>query len=337
MSRRPAPRPLLLAAHHGFDQLRSDVRAGGLIRVRRGVYVEATNARLGRWERQRLELRELCAAITATTTCLFAFSHETAAALWELEAPPISRVEIVQRSRPSAAMAPDVIRHYRPDLSEADIVQLDGLPVTPIERTAIDCALVSSPPAALAIVDSALRRLAEVSRFQRESSIERQNGVRAHLLERLAERGAVRHVRRGREILSLANGLAESGGESWARWLALVQGLPEPELQMPVETTIKTFYTDGMWTTLLTGGKLIVIEYDGTEKYSDNPGEAVIDQTNREQLIKDATGATIVRFTKRDRRNPNAAATRLLRAFPSGVERVRRPLLLARSPHRRRL
>lgn len=147
----------------------------------------------------------------------------------------------------------------------------------------------------------------------------------------------MRHARRAREILALSDGLAERGGESWLRWLVLVQGLPRPELQVPVPTAATTFYTDQMGPKAITGGQQpIVAEYDGVAKYRDDPSEPVIDQTHREELIKEATGATIFRFTKRDRRDPDAAAARLWRAFPPELERTPRPLLLARAPSRRR-
>lgn len=337
MPERPEPRPIVLASAHRFDELRREIRHGDLIRVRRGAYVESGTEVLDHWDRREMELREFCAAVAAPSTCTFAFSHETAAALWHLEAPAIERVEIVQTFRPCAGMAGDLVRHYRPDLSEADIAWRFGLPVTPVERTAVDCALLSSPPAALAIADAALRRLARVTRFDREGSIARQTVVRQRLLAQLAERGPVRHARRARVVLTSADGLAERGGESWLRWLALVQGLPVPQLQIPVPVDGKTFYTDQWWPSTTTGAPTpIVAEYDGVEKYTDNAAEVVIDQTHREQLLVDATGATFLRFTKHDRRRPNAAARRLLRAFPAEIERMPRPLLYPRPPHRRR-
>lgn len=337
MASRPSPRPLVLTSQYGFDNLRPEIRRGEIERVRRGAYVGRRDAPLDYWDQRNMELWEHCAAIAATTSCTFAFSHATAAALLELEAPAIDRPEIVQRSRPCAGMAADVVRHYRPSLTEAEIDWVGGLPVTPVDRTAVDSALSCSPPHALAIVDAALRRLANVSRFERELSIERQEVVRAHLRELLDQLGPVRHVRRAREVLSYADGFAEKAGESWMRWLVLVQGLPVPELQLPVVTSRTTYYPDQMWPASTRGSaKPLIAEYDGSGKYDENPGDAVIDQTHREQLIKEVTGADFLRFTKRDRRDPNAAARRLLREFPATTERVARPLLLVRSTARRR-
>lgn len=336
METRSTPRPLVLTSQYGYEALRPEIRRGALNRKRRGAYVGPWQEVPEYWDRRRAELRELCAAIVATSSCTIAFSHATAADLLGLEAPPVERPEVVQRSRPCAGMAPDVVRHYRPDLTEADIVLVDGLPVTTIARTAVDCALACSPPHALAIVDAALRRLGGVSRFEREESMERQELVRALLREQLEGRGPVRHARRAREILTFADGFAEKGGESWLRWLVLVQGLPVPELQLPIPTSRATFYPDQMWSAAARRSpKPLIAEYDGAGKYRQNPSDAVIDQTDRESAIKDVTDADFLRFTKRDHRDPNGAARRLLRALPD-VERVSRPLLLARSSASRR-
>ncbi|GAB2596594.1 hypothetical protein GCM10027067_04570 [Pseudactinotalea suaedae] len=340
MSPLPRPRPVVLTSTFGFDQLRRELRRGEIERLRRGAYVEPIAPGVDPWQQREADVLSRCQAVAASLRCSFAFSHETAAALRSWQAPVTDTVHIVQRFRPGQSRSDDVIRHYCPDLDEQDVVWLHGLPVTAAERTAVDCALLSSPPVALAIVDAALRSLGSVSRFRRAESSERQETIRADLLERLADRGSVRHVRRAREVLVHANGFAELGGESWLRWLALVQGLPAPELQVPIATARGVFYPDAMWPeSMVPGGRPVLAEYDGVDKYAATPGgrgpgERVVRQTDREQLLVDATGARVLRFTKHDRRDPNGGARRLLRAFPSGMPRTPRPLLLSRRPRR---
>jgi len=245
-------------------------------------------------------------------------------------------MEIVQRTRPGASRSADIVRHYRPDLSAHDIELIAGLPVLRADRTAVDCALGSEPPIALAIVDSALRQMAGVTRFDRVGSIERQDPIRERFLELVEERGSVRHARRARAVIRHASGLAEFAGESWMRWLALAHGLPIPELQLPIDVSGTTLYPDLMWTApILDRRRPVIAEYDGVDKYGldGNPGLAVVEQTEREQRLVDVTRATFLRFTRYDRKNLETAARRLLRAFP-GVAREPRPELLTRPTQR---
>lgn len=335
-SPRLTARPVVLTSQHGYDQLRPEIRSGLLEPLRRGAYVPPVREGVDRWQQREADVLARCRAVAASLRSGFAFSHETAAALRDWQAPVSDKVHVVQRYRVGRGAAPDIVRHHDPDLGVDEIVHVRGLPVTAPERTVVDCALAGSPNVALAIVDAGLRALAQVTRFERELSIERQHAVRVRLLADLARRGPVRHVRRAREVLAQSNGLAEYGGESWLRWLALVQGLPVPELQVPVEIDGTTYYLDMMWRGgVLDGGSPVVAEYDGVAKYGQIdgrgtlPGEAVVSQTDREQRIVDATGARFLRFTKRDRRDPNRAARRLLGALPA-VERRPRPTLLSR-------
>lgn len=336
---RPPARPVILTAAHGYGNLRREVRRGELEQLRRGAYVPPRAADVDRWAQWDADLVSRCRAVAASLQGVFAFSHETAAALRDWQAPVRDVVHIVQRYRSGRRSAPDIVRHYRPDLTDTDIVLVRGLPVTAPARTLIDCTLLSSPPTALAIADSGLRAMARVKRFERERSIEDQEVVRSALLFDLEARGTVRHVRRAREVLRYADGLAEFAGESWLRWLVLARGLPEPELQIPVTTPAGTFYADMMWRgEAARGGRPLIAEYDGTDKYAaggaGQVGEVVVAQTDREQHIRAATGADVLRFTKRDRRNPNRAARRLIDALPN-VERSPRPALLARPRHSR--
>lgn len=332
----PAPRtrPIVFTASYGHDELRREARRGELTQLRRGAWVGPRQPDGDRWSRERSELWERCRAIQNSLRSGFAFSHVTCAGLRDWQAPISPQTHIVQAYRAGTTTSADITRHYVPTFSEEDVVYLDGLPVTRPIPTAVACALTCPPPISMTIVDAALRELASVRREDRKGSQVRQEDVREQLVQELASRGRVQHVRRAREIIAFANGFAEFGSESWLRWLVLVQGLPVPELQVPIATIRGIRYPDLMWREDLP--EPLLAEYDGVEKYRPDqlrqaPGELVVDQTDREQLLKAATGADVLlRFTRHDKRDPHGAARRLLGAFPPGFPRTPRPLLLAR-------
>lgn len=329
---------LVLASKHGYGALRQDIASGALLPLRRGAYVEPADPDASIWDVRRARLHARCLAVADALKSPFAISHTTAASLYGWPTPIEDRVHILQSYRRGSEVSRDVIRHHCPDLREDDVQWLHGLPVTVPERTAIDCALTCVPPVGLAIADAALRILGAVSRFERDTSIARQDPIRAALLQRLASMGGVRHVRRARAVIAAANGLAESGGESWMRWLALANGLPTPELQYPIQVPATTLYADALWTFAVPDGEHVVIgEYDGVEKYEQDSGRAVAEQLHREQLIQDALGRVpFVRFLAQDRRAPDAAFARLLNSCPSSARARLKPArdLLIRPPRR---
>lgn len=313
------PQGLVLTAEEGYSRLRSEIDAGALIRLRRGAYLaEASPDARGpgdEWAQRAAVLLARCHATAHALRSRFAFSHGTAAFLHGWPGPMTDAVHVLMPVRASARHAADIVRHHTAELAEEDVVEIDGLPVTGPARTALDCALLCAPPQGLAVVDAALRALASVSRFERDLSVVRQDAVRADLQQRLEARGSVRHARRARDVLRYADGLSESGGESWMRWLALSRGMPVPALQVPIATGRGTFYPDALWR--FDGGHgPVLAEYDGREKYDGDGELALIAEKDREQLLVDATGGRIVRFTHRDMTHPDAAFARLLRATP---------------------
>ncbi|WP_156253845.1 hypothetical protein [Pseudactinotalea terrae] len=312
--------PLYLTSSYGFDELRPVLRRGDIERLRYGAYVPPVPSEMKRWQVDAAHLEARSRAVASTLSSWFAFTHETAAFIHEWPGPVASHVHIGQRFRSGPGMSADIVRHFCPDIPDEDIIDVKGLPVTGHARTAVDCALAYPPWISLPIVDAALRTMANVSRFERAESITRQEQCRAELLERLARRGPVRHVRRARAVMEHANGFAESGPESWLRWVSLAHGFPIPELQLPVGTARGILYPDLMWPDL---GPLMA-EYDGMDKYEDDDddrvGAAIVAQTDREQLLKQATSGDVVRFTRHDKRDdPDKAFRRLLRAVPKAV------------------
>ena len=215
-----------------------------------------------------------------------AFSHASAAAIWGLRrwrAP--ERVHVIQQYRASKHAAADLARHFAV-LPDDDVVARHGLPVTSLARTVVDCALTMHPLEGLVIADSAL-----AGGLSREEAV-------AHLASRPSARGS----RRGRLVLELADGGADSVWETWLRYVALRAGFPRPVTQYRVDTRLGPFYVDLAWP-----GHGVLAEFDGRIKYRDgafgagyDADEARFQEKRRADAIEEVTGVRLLRFTARD-------------------------------------
>ncbi len=273
----------------------------------------AAEVRLGRWERLRpgaflthvpdldyfaqLERRALArvAAVDAQLSVDHVVSHQSAALLWGL--PLIgdgSTVHVIQRTAAHRGR-PDLRRH-RHRLASGDVVELDGLPVTSLERTVADCACALPASDGVVLADAALRR----------------GMARQACTEILLRRSGQRGVRKALTVLELADDGAESPGESRLRHLVLRAGLPVPQTQVRVETTDGPAWGDLGWEEWR-----LLAEYDGATKYTarSSAAGAVLRERRREVLIE-RCGWRVVRATRSDQRYPHAFVEEVLRLAP---------------------
>lgn len=155
-------------------------------------------------------------------------------------------------SKAHSRSTPIYIRHVLPHDS---IVWKDGVLVTSIERTVFDCTRTCSFPRALGIADSALR----VSGLTKEHYLSVFNNMH----------GGHRNKWRTLQIMDLANGKAENGGESFARAVMIRESFRVPELQVGIRDPIdvsRKYRVDFYWR--LRGGA-VAGELDGNDKYVD--------------------------------------------------------------------
>ncbi|MBC9956373.1 hypothetical protein [Yimella sp. cx-51] len=288
----------LLRAGHSDRDLRTQVMNGELRRYWRGIY--------GAPEADRYELAHrtvLAAARTATSEKVV--SHQSAAVLHNLPLLDLDlgRVHFTADRRAGGTHRTCVI-HAAP-LRKRDVVQLGGVRVTSVARTAVDVARASRTfPSALAVFDAALR-----------------SGVTSDELQRVIAQSAGRKgVAMARHAFQEADGLAESPGESWSRFLmSQWSEIPPPTLQCPIRLeTGEMAYADFGW---YIDGRLAVIgEFDGMVKYrllvsvGDTPSDVVIREKHREDLIR-ALGIIVVRWTWADLQDPHLWRARLRRAL----------------------
>ncbi|MGV8967429.1 MAG: hypothetical protein ACOH2F_14265 [Cellulomonas sp.] len=289
---------LVLARDVEPATLRDDVLAGRLQRTRRGAYhpVEPTVGTALDHER---EARRRIAALAAQLTTPMWFSHESAALIWDLAVVRLSsRTDLTQLYPQNGRTDPAVRRHCAV-LPPADRTERDGLPVTGLERTVLDCAMSLPVDRGLVIADSALHGGLDVRR----------------LVDRLGRLTGHRGVRRARTVLALTDPRAESPGETLVRFVVVQAGLPRPDLQIQVECPTGTFRIDLGWPERKLG-----IEFDGFVKYSARDGgtaaEAIFAEKRRQDALEEA-GWKILRLTWSDLATPEVLADRIRRHLTS--------------------
>lgn len=206
----------------------------------------------------------------------------------------IEPIHILRRG--SHPFSTDLITRHNLSIDEGEIIEREGIKMTCLSRTLMDCLRHSDLRTALPIVDSALHW----------------NLVTAGELEAyFATRGkGLRGVRRARETLRLADGRSDSGGESVARAVMIELGFQMPDLQVEVFDPLEPGnpkYSDFGW--VLANGKVILAELDGFEKYKkagekqDSAIKGVITAMRKERRREshiNLTNATVIRFSMED-------------------------------------
>ena len=287
----PITYALLLGQGVTPAMIRTQLQAGRLIRLRRGVFLNAaavpSDARL---HHIVLGHAEQVANPTAV------LSHGSAAAAWKLPHPGFSdwwsgpvevtlpRAGHVSRTRST--------RHHRADLPASMVCNdPEGYPITTAARTAIDLAKGHDLPQALVILDAAARIVlegfvAEVRR--RDYTNPRLVAATRSRFEQAA--ATARGADSLRAYLQLVEPCRESAAESLSAGYFHLAGLPAPKFQEPVRTPIGVFFPDCLW------GR-VVGECDGAVKY-ERPG-AWVDESTREQALRDL-GYNVVRWQAKE-------------------------------------
>jgi hypothetical protein len=304
---------VVLAREHDKNQLAKECRRGALIRVRHGAYCDAheiqvDGAASAPREKRNKELAR-ARALHSQLRSDHVFSHTTAALLlgclvWTVP----DSTHLYQRYRASGRSAKDITRH-RGQLRPDEVTTVEGLPVTSLARTVVDCALALHPLEALVIADSALAL-----------GIEQDN-----LLKMLDTRSGQRGIRRARLVIELADGGSQSAWETWVRYELLRAGLPRPATQMPVQTDRGIFHTDLGYERWKLG-----IEFDGLVKYrvdgvrpGHDPTQELMEEKTRSEAIRRAD-VTLERASASDKRDVRAMLARFTEHMPPDVVRKAR-------------
>lgn len=179
-------------------------------------------------------------------------------------------------------------RSRRTVVSPCEVVLVDDMHATSLDRTVIDCMRQLGFPEALAVADSYLR------------ATDKSSGQLQAMVSQ--PRKGARGIRNARIVASHADGRAESWGESIARAAMIDLGFVVPELQTPYFDPVSgmTFRADFSWA--LPEGKTVLGEMDGLIKYTDESmtgGDTIgafVRERQRESRLT-IGGRSVVRFT----------------------------------------
>ena len=304
--------------HEGWDSraLARAVKDGALAHVRHGVYEPV---KPGRAHTPTAVHRRAVLAATLVRHEDSVVSHVSAAVLHRL---PVRRAALglVHLSRGGRGHGKVVagVHLHRTELAASEVVEVDGLRVTSLERTVADLARTEPYAWGVCAADAALR-----------------SGASDLMLLDLAARGRrTPGNKRFRDVLAFADAKAESPLESLSRVSIARAGLPTPVLQHQVRSAhgMVVATSDFGWPELRTVG-----EADGRLKYADDPvrgrtaGDAIVAEKARDQAIRDC-GVWVVHWGWADALDHQRLGKRLVAAF-----RAARPVtgpLVSRDPPR---
>lgn len=307
MPTQPISRSLLLASGVSDEMIRTQLRAGRLVRVRQGVY-------LGRdsWPTTEAGRHLLAAHAEQVVNPDAVMSHGSAALFWGLATPGF---DPWHTAPPSVTFPADrhtgwsgsAIRHVAP-LPPSEVARdREGYAVTSLARTAIDLVQRHDLPEALAILDHAARLLiatyVDEPRRYHYSNPRLVAAAREGLLA-----AANRHGSRLAPTIGLVVPARESVAESLTAGHLILAGTPMPQFQAEIATPAGTIYPDFYWRELG-----LVGEVDGAIKYEDP--RAYVREKEREQELRDL-GYRIVRWLAKEiMTRPDIVIARIERAM----------------------
>ncbi|HEX6444588.1 MAG TPA: type IV toxin-antitoxin system AbiEi family antitoxin domain-containing protein [Streptosporangiales bacterium] len=279
------------------------VRRGDLVRLRRGAYTLArTYDEADAVGRHRLLVRAVQLALRERVVV----SHVSAAvmhglALWGVD---LSRVHVTRLDGGTPHDRAGV-EHHVGAVDLADVVLCDGVPTVSVARAVVECATTVGFEPAVVLADSALHR----GQVTCSDLLAKLDGMRSWP-------GAVT----AGHVVSFADGLAESVGESRARVLFAQQGLPTPVLQREMYDARGELIGR---VDFLFAAERTIVEFDGLIKYGrdGNASNAVVREKLREDALREL-GYEIVRIVWADLAHPARTAARVRAA--SARARARR-------------
>jgi hypothetical protein len=291
--------------------VRTQLAAGRLVRVRKGVYLGA-----GAWpedpEGQHLARAHAEQAVNPAAV----LSHETAALAWHLPHPGFAAwwQSPVAVTVPAGAAHKSrhrgIVQHLLPLPAPHVTRDPHGYPITTLQRTAVDVAAGLPLPEALVILDAASRLLCQslvVGARRRDFANPRL--VKA-IKAMLVDAASIRRISGIAAAIDRCDPGRESPAESLsAGWFALA-GLPTPLFQPPVDTPFGTLYPDCLWPEAR-----LIGECDGAVKYAD--AHAYVDEKEREQVLRDLDFRIVRWLAKEVMLDPQRVVERVARKLRS--------------------
>ncbi|MFJ6678696.1 hypothetical protein ACIQLK_06150 [Microbacterium sp. NPDC091382] len=285
------------------------VKDGRMRRIQRNRYVLAEPFD-DLWPEAR-HLVEIAAADGERHDGTSVFSYQSAAVLWGL---PLARhvPDAVHMSMPSGdrMTSRPALRRHADRLEPSEITARFGVPCTTLARTLWDVCRVLPPSSGVAAADAALRIVAADSGGDPEAVERWRQGVLAIGRRKRGSRGAAR----AEAAIAFANRLAESTGESIARWMLAEIGFARFRLQVPVRGPAGSDYR----VDIELEDEGVLVEFDGAVKYRDGELRAgrhlddiLLQEKQREDWIRGVTQKRLVRIGWADLDTPEVLAARM--------------------------
>ncbi len=278
--------------------------------MQRGVYVPRAAVH-DLWPQADLRLR-IVAAISQMRGGDAVVSHASAAVVHGLGLSGIAYrpVEMTVAGGGRMSSRPGLKRHLD-DLAPDDIVEVDGIRCTSVERTVYDVARIAPLETGVSCADAAARRVAVQGRaFDAEAHESWRDRLRARAAAGVGRRG----VARARWVIEFMDGRAESPGESLSRLQLFRLGFRSFDLQVCVEGPRGEPYEVDIGLP----DEKIFWEFDGEGKYTDATlrsgrplEEVLLREKRREDWIRGVTQWRVLRGGFRDVATPEALAARL--------------------------
>lgn len=258
--------------------LRHRAAAGGLARLRRGMY--ATTAEWQSFDASQ-RYRALVYAIASTRRVPAVVSHQSAAVLWSIPVLGEWPQEVhFLTERATGGRSDPGVRKHAVGLETAHAVVVNGIAVTDVARTIIDLAATSDFVTGVVAADFAIHR----ARFGTRQPLTTKHQLLETWESMLPFRGSARALR----VIEFSSEDSGSVAESISRVNILLCGFPAPVLQKAVTVDGRTDYLDFWFEDADIGG-----ECDGKVKYFDermlkgrSSAEVVYDEKLREDRIR---------------------------------------------------
>jgi hypothetical protein len=280
-------------------QIARATASGAWVRFRRGCYAfDDEWARLDDVLRHRVR----CNAVLRSLGDAVVLSHVSGVVRHDIDAwgLRLERVHVTRVDGGPGRVEGDVV-HHEGLVADEDVVEVEGQRVLRPERCVLEAGSRVSNEMALCLMESGLRR----AKFDRDA-LESQFALMAHwpFAQHL-------HI-----PVRLADPRSGSVGESRGNWWFWALGIPAPELQVEVRdhTGRLLGITDWWWEKYGVLG-----EFDGRVKYGrllkpgQEPGDVVFDEKVREDLLRETTGAKMLRLIWNDYHHPRLILARFNR------------------------
>jgi very-short-patch-repair endonuclease len=267
----------------GADGVRRRLAAGRLHLLHRGVYA---------WGHPAIDVRGKRLAAVGGAGPGAVLSHRTAADAWGLRTYNGARIDVLVPNGTRRTLA-RVRIHQTRTLHPEDVDELDGIPITSVARTIVDCAATATEHDIERMVHEAeVRRILDTRAIERALS-RRPNARNAALVRAAISTSSPGPTRRDLEH----------------RFLALVRcyGLDTPRLNTGVETRLGVLEVDALWSE-----RKLVVELDGAATHHTR-------RAFERDRIRDAAlaeqGHLVIRITWRRMTDEPAEVARQLRVL----------------------